>query len=339
MERRYQVFVSSTFEDLREERAAVISALLQFDCFPTGMELFPASDDDSMTLIQKAIEDSDYYLVVIAGRYGSSAPGHRRSFTHMEYDYAVSIGKPTIALLHANPGQLPVDKTESTDEGRKRLEEFRQQLKRKNCKTWTDRGELTSGVFTGIQNLKKIRPAPGWVRGSELPDEALKDELLRLRRELESANAELAATRCLVAPEGAETLAQGADLIKITIEYSPEDKGVVSMYLRWDEIMRAVLPQSFGAGATPEHIASTLVSLVCQRAQEEQVASDRYVGKTGSILSRNDYGKVMNQMVALGLINACPDPARPGETRWVATPYGLQAGSRLVALPHPEFPF
>src|SRR5580658_1114222 len=104
MEKRYQVFVSSTFEDLREERAAVIGALLRLDCFPTGMELFPAADDDSLTLIKRAIEDSDYYLVVIAGRYGSSPPGEAKSFTHLEYDYALTLGKPTIAFLHANPG-------------------------------------------------------------------------------------------------------------------------------------------------------------------------------------------------------------------------------------------
>jgi len=71
VDKRYQVFVSSTFEDLREERAAVISALLQIDCFPAGMELFPAADDDSLTLIKSVIDDSDYYLVILGGRYGT----------------------------------------------------------------------------------------------------------------------------------------------------------------------------------------------------------------------------------------------------------------------------
>jgi len=42
MEKRYQVFVSSTFEDLREERAEVMRVLLQLNCIPSGMELFPA---------------------------------------------------------------------------------------------------------------------------------------------------------------------------------------------------------------------------------------------------------------------------------------------------------
>ena len=41
MDKRYQVFISSTFEDLQEERRQVMQALLALDCIPTGMELFP----------------------------------------------------------------------------------------------------------------------------------------------------------------------------------------------------------------------------------------------------------------------------------------------------------
>ena len=52
MDKRYQVFVSSTFEDLQEERREVMQALLSLDCIPTGMELFPAADDESWELIK-----------------------------------------------------------------------------------------------------------------------------------------------------------------------------------------------------------------------------------------------------------------------------------------------
>jgi hypothetical protein len=58
MERRYQVFVSSTYKDLRKERAKVTEALLQLDCFPAGMELFPAAGEDSWSLIKQVIDDT-----------------------------------------------------------------------------------------------------------------------------------------------------------------------------------------------------------------------------------------------------------------------------------------
>src|ERR1700710_3079374 len=98
--KRYQVFVSSTFLDLQAEREAVVSALLQMDAFPAGMELFPATDDDAWTLIKRVINESDYYLLVIGGKYGSIDPETELSFTEKEYDYAVEQGKPVMAFLH-----------------------------------------------------------------------------------------------------------------------------------------------------------------------------------------------------------------------------------------------
>jgi hypothetical protein len=71
---RYQVFVSSTYEDLREERQQATQAILEAGFFPSGMELFPASDDNQWELIKRVIEESDYYIVIVAGRYGSIGP-------------------------------------------------------------------------------------------------------------------------------------------------------------------------------------------------------------------------------------------------------------------------
>src|SRR3954453_20031505 len=104
MEKRYQVFVSSTYLDLIEARAEVMQALLELDCIPAGMELFPAANDDQWTLIKNVIDDCDYYVVVIAGRYGSlSAEGI--SYTEMEYRYALEKSKPIIAFLHKDPNK------------------------------------------------------------------------------------------------------------------------------------------------------------------------------------------------------------------------------------------
>jgi hypothetical protein len=93
VDRRYQVFVSSTFTDLKEERQEVIQALLELDLMPAGMGVFPASDEDRWTLIKQVIDDSDYYIVIIGGRYGSVDEAGV-SYTEREYDYAVSTDKP-----------------------------------------------------------------------------------------------------------------------------------------------------------------------------------------------------------------------------------------------------
>lgn len=329
MEKRFQVFVSSTYEDLREERAAVISALLQLDCFPAGMELFPAADDDSLTLIRSVIDDSDYYLIVVGGRYGTVEKSTQRSYTHLEYEHALSSGKPTIALLHSNPGSLPADKTEGTDEGRKRFSEFRTELRQKNCRQWADRSELTAAVFTGVQHLKKTRPALGWIRSTESTDEKLKDELLRVRRELDSVTAALEEAKRYNPPAGTEEIASGRELTDIVIEFA---EGNVGPYeLSWRRIIRSVLPQTFGGGADDWAIRSALASL----AREDRCPWEGWPPTPADCkqpqVSRSSISKVINQMVALGLIEGVPHPSNAPETIWRATPYGVREGCRQVA--------
>lgn len=87
MNKRYQVFVSSTFADLKEERAKVIQTIMELDYIPAGMEIFPAIDEEQFEFIKKVIDDCDYYLLIIGGRYGSLSDD-RISYTEKEYDYA-----------------------------------------------------------------------------------------------------------------------------------------------------------------------------------------------------------------------------------------------------------
>jgi hypothetical protein len=104
MEKRYQVFVSSTYTDLVDERRAVMQSLLELSCFPAGMELFPAADSAAWRLIEGVISDSDFYVVVVGGRYGSIGKDSDLSFTEREYEFAVSKGLPVLPFLHASPG-------------------------------------------------------------------------------------------------------------------------------------------------------------------------------------------------------------------------------------------
>lgn len=166
MDKRYQVFVSSTYEDLKEERQAVIQALLELNCIPAGMELFPAADDDQWTLIKKVIDDCDYYLVVVGGRYGAVSPSGI-SYTRLEYEYAISKGKPVIGFIHKNPGSISAEKTESSEDGRTKLQSFRELIQQKMCKFWTTPHDLAASVSTSLVKLKEEKPAVGWVRGDK----------------------------------------------------------------------------------------------------------------------------------------------------------------------------
>jgi hypothetical protein len=85
MEKKYQIFLSSTYEDLQHEREAVAKTILELGDIPVGMEMFSAADEEQWKLIKRQIEQSDYYIVIVAHRYGSMAGDV--SFTEREYDY------------------------------------------------------------------------------------------------------------------------------------------------------------------------------------------------------------------------------------------------------------
>ena len=186
--RRYQVFVSSTFEDLRSERQAVIQALLELECIPAGMELFPAADADQWSLIKSVIDGCDYYIVIIAGRYGSVSPSTGKSFTQMEYEYAISTGKPVIAFLHDDPSTLPVKQTEKLTRGQEALQEFRDLATKHVCKFWHTAQELAGVVISSIVHLISTKPAVGWIRADSVTDERavgrLKQKVVKYEKQL-----------------------------------------------------------------------------------------------------------------------------------------------------------
>src|SRR5690242_4840716 len=167
MEKRYQVFVSSTYEDLREERQEVIQALLELDCIPCGMELFPAADEDQWSLIKRVIDDCDYYIVIVAGRYGSIAEDGK-SYTQKEYEYAVEKDIPIAGFLHGEPGNIASSKTEPTEEGRTKLDQFRTSVRKRHCRLWTSPKDLSGVVSRSMAWATKTKPRIGWVRANML---------------------------------------------------------------------------------------------------------------------------------------------------------------------------
>ncbi len=187
MENRYQIFISSTFSDLVQERKAVQQAVLSLSHFPAGMELFPASDEDQWELIKSVIDDSDYYAIVVGGRYGSrSTTGI--SYTEMEFDYAVAQAKPILAFVHSDPNKIIAGKTDQDDGARVALDKFREKVTNgRHVKFWDTPDNLQTGVLQALVAETKKNPQVGWVRASEASDPAalaaLREELRELRQE------------------------------------------------------------------------------------------------------------------------------------------------------------
>jgi hypothetical protein len=183
MDKRYQVFVSSTFADLKEERQAVMQALLSLDHFPAGMELFPASDEDQWALIKGVIDDSDYYVLVIGGRYGSTSSSGL-SYTEMEFDYAAWTKKPILAFIHEKPEDIPAGKTDQSDRLRKQLDAFKKKVETaRHVKYWTNPDNLKAKVIQAAAAETKRNPQEGWIRASRAVDPAMRCERQRASKD------------------------------------------------------------------------------------------------------------------------------------------------------------
>lgn len=185
LEKRYSVFISSTFDDLRDERRAVQDAVLSAGSFPVQMESFPAADEDQFEFIKTLIDECDYYVLIVAGRYGTTAEDGI-SYTEKEYYYAKSRNIPVLVMLHGDPGNIPAAKTESTDDGKKRLTKFVGEISKGRLrKTWTNTGDLKHAVRDALDNAKATRPGVGWMRGDTTASAELLKEINEVRKENE----------------------------------------------------------------------------------------------------------------------------------------------------------
>lgn len=339
-EKRYQVFVSSTFRDLEDERQEVMHALLELDCMPSGMELFPAANESQWNLIKKVIDDCDYYILIVAGRYGSVGP-EGFSYTEMEYRYALETGKPIISFLHRNPGQIVADKTEQAQEGKEKLASFRALVEKRLCKHWESPTELGSVVSRSLIQLIKSEPGIGWVRANELPDKDATVELLRLRRQVEELQAELARTRT-TAPKGAEDLAQGDEIhsFECTVVTRPPDEyrnqhWSFDLDTSWNEVFSAVAPLMIHEAPEPR-LKEALDSFAATKLHPRLVKSKDLANHTlrEVVLDDNEFQTVKIQLRAIGLM-AKSEKARSVKdsgTYWTLTPYGDEVMTRLRAI-------
>jgi hypothetical protein len=338
MNKKYQVFVSSTYEDLKKERQEVIHALLELDCIPSGMELFPAADEDQWSLITGIIDECDYYILILGGRYGSISP-KGVGYTEMEYQYALKTEKPIIAFLHKDPDALPKKDTEQTADGQKKFLEFRDLARGKMCKFWQTPSELGSVVSRSLIMLQKKHPGIGWVRGDLVPKQEASLEILELKKQIEALESKLDDVRTQ-APPGTEKLAQGK--ISFNVNFACQAKLDWDRYdlkrsteVTWDDIFYQVSPLMIHE-ASDIQIRSALNSFIEIHAEPSLKEEKEWEGHKflSFVINEEDFQTIKVQLRALGLIsqNTKNRSVKDTKTYWTLTPYGDSVMNRLRAI-------
>ncbi len=186
---KYQIFVSSTFQDLSKEREAVTWEILKAGHIPVGMENFSADDDRGWRVIERTIDATDYYVLILAGRYGSIDEETGLSWTHREYRYALARGVPVRAFVRDRAAISGAHM--DVGEGAVRLQAFIEEVsKRRLREPWTTGDDLRAKVSLAVhkaivEDALDDKPRPGWYRGDALPAPAAAtlDEVARLSAE------------------------------------------------------------------------------------------------------------------------------------------------------------
>lgn len=174
MKRKLQVFISSTYSDLLEERQAAVSAILKSGHIPAGMELFTAGDRSQMSTIKEWIDESDVYMLILGGRYGSTEKTSGISYTELEYDYAQEQGKPSFAVVITESALEKKIRANGTNFGEKEnpkeLALFRQKVLSNISSFFDDHKDIKLCVHESLADFAANRDLKGWVSGDEVVD-------------------------------------------------------------------------------------------------------------------------------------------------------------------------
>jgi predicted nucleotide-binding protein len=160
------------------------------------MEVFPSIGESSADYIREIINECDYYIMLIGGKYGSIAGESGISFTELEYQYALGAGKPILAFIKENINELPLSKVDTDQAAVKKLERFKEKVLGSHLiKYYKTVHELGAVVSRSMISLIKNKPAIGWVRDNGKVEKhtsstvsgnkEIKDELYRLNKKVD----------------------------------------------------------------------------------------------------------------------------------------------------------
>lgn len=296
--KRYQIFLSSTFQDLQELRSTAVNVIMRLGHIPAGMELFPATDKRQWAVIEKAVEDSDYYVLIVGGRYGSVLD--HRSYTEAEYDLAVAKGIPIIPLLAVDAVAIFRSRNDEPSDHLDRLNLFRERLGGNHtCQYWNTEAEFSAQLFQGILEAIADRPRDGWVRGSAAASDETLQRLVDVTAQRDKLAQQVSALRSELIP-AVEDIAELSDSFECRYDYTEWSRhsGTThqtgSVKLTWAEIFAAVGPQ-VRRPSTPARIGPALVTYL--KENKNLAPSQMTIYKT-------DADTINVHLQALGLIRS-----------------------------------
>ncbi len=171
MIRKMQIFISSTYTDMLEERQATVQAVLNADHIPAGMELFKAGNESQLQTIYRWIDECDLYLLILGGRYGSIEAHSMKSYIELEYEYALNHNIPVFAVilsdsyLHSKAAKCSYEVFETNEI--EKYKKFKQKVKTKIVNEVNTIDEMKLAITNSLHEFEKSEKIKGWIKYSD----------------------------------------------------------------------------------------------------------------------------------------------------------------------------
>ncbi len=293
-EKKYQVFIRSTYADLIEERRKILDILLMGDCIPAGMEAFVATDVEQFEVIKKIIDLCDYYVLIIGKRYGSVDPTTGKSYTEMEYNYAKEKGIPVLVFAIDDSIELDEQKVEQDPVKIEKLKLFREKaMANRLASIWKDSADLAGKLAVSIMRAKSEINRPGWQRAVDYDEASLRREIMVLKVKNEDLERKLHNANNTI-----ESLTKQDDIAFDDCEIKIDYYYYADNLFRRNSSKLTNLPTIFSV------IATEMMDVSITENSVSDVIKKKIIGSDSFFSDHQLVKRILNQFRALGLVNS-----------------------------------
>jgi signal transduction histidine kinase len=166
-DKKYQIFISSTYQDLIGARDSITKSILDMYHIPIGMEMFSADNNEQWDTIKATIDNSDFYVLIIGHRYGSITK-EGISYTEKEYNYAKEIGVPILTFIRNRDVPISALQRDKESSKKKKKESFIYKVSTDAMiNYWNDQADLALKVSISLANAFYKYNRIGWIRAGK----------------------------------------------------------------------------------------------------------------------------------------------------------------------------
>ena len=186
LDKRYQVFISTSGNEMQPERIVLSQTLVGMGFFSWGLE---QRTPLSTAFARRQIDDCDYVVILLGSQYGEQSVSGV-GYMHLEYIYAVTKQKPIIVFMHEEPLSRDLSLQDQKPELREKFLEFRKVLQQEADQIFSYRSmrDLEMAVRLNMPQMLERYPVAGWVRPQNT--QLLHDEVDRLKAKIEQLETE-----------------------------------------------------------------------------------------------------------------------------------------------------